>query len=42
MVYSERGLIQRDREFIVVFMVYSDRGPIQREIVYNSVYGIWR
>jgi hypothetical protein len=40
-VYGNRGLIQRDREFIIVFMVYGDRVPIQRKIVYNGFYGVW-
>jgi hypothetical protein len=31
MVYSDRGLILRDREFIIVLMVYGDRGSIQRD-----------
>jgi hypothetical protein len=41
MVYNDRGSIERDSEFIIMFMVYSDRGHIQSEIVYNNVYGIW-
>jgi hypothetical protein len=31
MVYRDRGLILRDREFIIVFMAYGDRGSIQRD-----------
>jgi hypothetical protein len=42
MVYSDRGSIERDIEFIIVFMVYGDIEYIQRDrefIIVLMVYG---
>jgi hypothetical protein len=42
MVYGDRGYIERDIEFIIVFMVYGDSGHIQRDgefIIVLMVYG---